>query len=73
MVHWPTTADEAGVVGLPAVWTNVRVEDDQLFYDIACNFTIEAVRLATAVAEVSWGTIKRRLAAPPKSPWQAPW
>ena len=73
VVHWPTTADEAGVVGLPAVWTNVRVEDDQLFYDIACNFTIEAVRLATAVAEVSWGAIKHRLAAPPKSPWQAPW
>ncbi len=66
VVHWPTTADEAGVVGLPAVWTNVRVEDDQLFYDIACNFTIEAVRLATAVAEVSWGAIKHRLAGPPK-------
>ena len=66
VVHWPTTADEAGVVGLPAVWTNVRVEDDQLFYDIACNFTIEAVRLATAVAEVSWGAIKHRLASPPK-------
>ena len=66
VVHWPTTADEAGVVGLPAVWTNVRVEDDQLFYDIACNFTIEAVRLATAVAEVSWGAIKHRPAGPPK-------
>ena len=66
VIHWPTTADEAGVVGLPAVWTNVRVEDDQLFYDIACNFTIEAVRLATAVAEVSWGAIKHRLAGPPK-------
>ena len=66
VIHWPTTADEAGVVGLPAVWTNVRVEDDQLFYDIACNFTIEAVRLATAVAEVSWGAIKHRPAGPPK-------
>ena len=73
VVHWPTTADVAEIVGLPAVWTNVRVEEDQLFYDIACNFTIEAVRLATAVAEVSWGAIKHRLAAPPKSPWQAPW
>ena len=66
VVHWPTAADEAGIVGLPAVWTNVRVEDDQLFYDIACNFTVEAVRLATAVAEVSWGAIKHRLASPPK-------
>ena len=73
VVHWPTTADVAEIVGLPAVWTNVRVEGDQLFYDIACNFTIEAVRLETVVAEVSWGTIKHRLAAPPKSPWQAPW
>ena len=58
-VHWPTEA-AAAVVGLPAVWTNVRVEGDQLFYDIACSFTVEAVRLATAVAEVS------RLAGPPK-------
>ena len=66
VVHWPTAADDAGVVGLPAVWTNVRVEGDQLFYDIACNFTVEAVRLATAVAEVSWGAIKRRFAGPPK-------
>lgn len=66
VVHWPTIADEAGVVGLPAVWTNVRVEGDQLFYDIACSFTVEAVRLATAVAEVSWGAIKSRLAGPPK-------
>lgn len=57
VVHWPTSAD-----GLPAVWTNVRVAGDQLYYDIACNFTIEAVRLATAVAEASWGAIKRQLA-----------
>ncbi len=66
VVHWPTEADEAGVVGLPAVWTNVRVAGDQLFYDIACSFTVEAVRLATAVAEVSWGAIKHGLAGPPK-------
>ena len=64
--HWPTAADDAGVIGLPAVWTHVRISGDQLFYDIACSFTIEAVRLATAVAEVSWGAIKRRLAGPPK-------
>ena len=66
VVHWPTAADDAGVVGLPAVWTKVRVEGDQLFYDIACNFTVEAMRLATAVAEESWGAIKRRFAGPPK-------
>ena len=66
VVHWPTAADDAGVIGLPAVWTHVRIRGDQLFYDIACSFTIEAVRLATSVAEVSWGAIKRRLAGPPK-------
>ncbi len=66
VVHWPTAADDAGVIGLPAVWTHVRISGDQLFYDIACSFTIEAVRLATSVAEVSWGAIKRRLAGPPK-------
>ena len=66
VVHWPTAADEAGIIGLPAVWTHVRISGDQLFYDIACSFTVEAVRMATAIAEVSWGAIKRRLAGPPK-------
>ena len=66
VVHWPTAADEAGIIGLPAVWTHVRISGDQLFYDIACSFTVEAVRLATAIAEVSWGAIKSRLAGPPK-------
>lgn len=64
VVHWPTNA--AGIVGLPAVWTNVRVAGDQLSYDIACSFTVEAVRLATSIAEASWGAIKHRLAGPPK-------
>ncbi|MCE2450254.1 MAG: hypothetical protein J4F35_18345 [Candidatus Latescibacteria bacterium] len=62
VVHWPTEADDAGVLGLPAVWTHVRISGDQLFYDIACSFTVEAVRLATSVAEASWGAIKSRLA-----------
>lgn len=62
VVHWPTAADEAEVIGLPAVWTHVRIRGDQLFYDIACGFTVEAVRLATSVAAVSWGAIKHRLA-----------
>ena len=66
VVLGPTEADDDGVLGLPAVWTNVRVAGDQLFYDIACSFTVEAVRLATAVAEMSWGAIKHRLAGPPK-------
>ena len=66
VVHWPTAADEAGIIGLPAVWTYVRISGDQLFYDIACSFTVEAVRLATAIAEVSWGAIKSRLAGPPR-------
>ena len=66
VVHWPTAADEAGIIGLPAVWTHVRISGDQLFYDIACSFTVEAVRLATAIAEVSWGAIKSRLSVPPK-------
>jgi hypothetical protein len=60
VVHWPTTADRPEVVGVPAVWTRVRVEGDRLFYDIACTFTIEAVRLApTAARPMSWGALKR--------------
>ena len=66
VVHWPTEADAAGILGVPAIWTHVRISGDQLFYDIACSFTVEAVRLATAITAVSWGAIKRRLAAPPK-------
>lgn len=62
LVNWSTVADDPALVGLPAVWTKVRVDGDRLFYDIACNFTIEAVRLsATAVAQVSWGAVKRGL------------
>ena len=60
LVRWPTAADQAEIVGIPAVWTNVRVEGDQLSYDIACSFTVTAVRLAlTTVATASWAEIKK--------------
>jgi len=60
MVHWATQADNPDLVGVPAVWTRVRVDGDQLSYDIACSFTITAVRLAsTAVRAASWAEIKR--------------
>ena len=60
LVRWPTQADQAEVVGIPAVWTNVHVEGDRLSYDIACSFTVTAVRLAlTSVATASWAEIKK--------------
>lgn len=34
MVHWPTETDNPELLGIPAVWTNIQVEEDQLSYDI---------------------------------------
>lgn len=65
LVSWPTESNQPSRVGQPAVWTDVRVEGDQLSYTIACSFTIMAVRLTTtAVRPTSWGQIKASLARP---------
>ncbi len=58
MVHWSTEIDDPEMLNVPAVWTNIRVEEDQLSYDIACNFTVAAIRLTTFVNRISWGKLK---------------
>ena len=61
MVHWSTEIDNPELLGIPAIWTNIRVEGDQLSYDIACSFTVTAVRLApTSIHTSSWGKIKQK-------------
>jgi hypothetical protein len=63
MVHWPTEASDPDMLGVPGVWTGVRVEGDTLYYTIPSGAVIRGERQReTVVTETSWASIKRQLA-----------
>jgi hypothetical protein len=59
MVHWPVETNEPKLLGVPGVWTDIRVEGDRMSYVIMEGYRVSALREGpTVVAPISWGALK---------------